>query len=297
MDKYNIEKTLEESKNIHEKIEIPPELYEMVERTIDEYDKKESLHNKKKVINMKKRSYGKMFGAAAACAVFCFTAALNISPAFAEDMHNMPIIGGISRVLTFRSYEVSDEDKTITADIPQIESNEEGGYTEKVNEEILAITSAYEERAQKSIADYKEAFIATGGTEEEFEAKNIKVNMDYEVKYESEDMLSLVLTAYEDWNASTEVKEYYNINLKDDSEITLKDMLGDDYIEIANEQIKEQIAADESGLYFDQEMGGFTTITDETNFYINENGNPVIVFQKYEIAAGAAGSPEFEIVK
>ena len=297
MSKDNFEKNLEDSKNIHEKIEIPPELYEMVERTIDEYDRKERLHNNKKVISMKKRSYGKTFGAAAACAVFCFTAALNISPAFAEDMQSVPIIGEISKVLTFRSYEVSDEDKTITADIPQIESNEEGGYTEKVNEEILAITSEYKERAEKSIADYKEAFIATGGTEEEFEAKNIKVNMDYEVKYESEDMLSLVLTAYEDWNASTEVREYYNINLKDNSEITLKDMLGDDYIEIANKQIKEKIAADESGLYFDESMGGFTTITDETNFYINENGNPVIVFQKYEIAAGAAGFPEFEIVK
>ena len=44
-------------------------------------------------------------------------------------------------------------------------------------------------------------------------------------------------------------------------------------------------------------MGGFTTITPETNFYINEAGNPIIVFQKYEIAAGAAGMPEFEITK
>ena len=117
------------------------------------------------------------------------------------------------------------------------------------------------------------------------------------MKCETEDTLSLVLTGYEDWNASTVVTEYYNINLKDNSEITLEDLLGPDYINIANESIKAQIASDSSGLYFDEEMGGFTTITPETNFYINEAGNPVIVFQKYEIAAGAAGMPEFEITK
>ena len=62
--------------------------------------------------------------------------------------------------------------------------------------------------------------------------------------------------------------ECYNVDLKDNSEITLEELLGPDYIDIANESIKEQIAADDSGLYFDEEMGGFTTITPETKFYI-----------------------------
>ena len=30
-------------------------------------------------------------------------------------------------------------------------------------------------------------------------------------------------------------------------------------------------------------------------FYINEAGNPVVVFQKYEIAPGSSGVLEFEI--
>ena len=36
-------------------------------------------------------------------------------------------------------------------------------------------------------------------------------------------------------------------------------------------------------------------VTEDTKFYINEAGNPVVVFEKYEIAPGAAGRPEFEI--
>ena len=34
---------------------------------------------------------------------------------------------------------------------------------------------------------------------------------------------------------------------------------------------------------------------ENTKFYIGANGNPVIVFDKYEIAPGAFGIQEFEI--
>jgi len=38
-------------------------------------------------------------------------------------------------------------------------------------------------------------------------------------------------------------------------------------------------------------------INENTKFYMNEAGNPVIVFEKYEIAPGAAGQQEFQIEK
>ena len=33
---------------------------------------------------------------------------------------------------------------------------------------------------------------------------------------------------------------------------------------------------------------------DDQRFYINEAGNPVLIFEKYEIAPGYMGQPEFE---
>lgn len=45
------------------------------------------------------------------------------------------------------------------------------------------------------------------------------------------------------------------------------------------------------------EEGGFTGISENTKFYINENNRPVIVFEKYEIAPGAAGEITFEIAE
>lgn len=38
-------------------------------------------------------------------------------------------------------------------------------------------------------------------------------------------------------------------------------------------------------------------MTEDNKFYINEAGNLVIVFEKYEVAPGFMGQQEFEIVK
>lgn len=93
--------------------------------------------------------------------------------------------------------------------------------------------------------------------------------------------------------------EVQNVQLVQ-SDITLEDLLGADYINIANRQIKaemkERMRLDENITYWAPEMNGFTTITENTKFYINEAGNPVIVFDKFEVAPGYMGSEEFEIV-
>ena len=57
------------------------------------------------------------------------------------------------------------------------------------------------------------------------------------------------------------------------------------------------MAENEDYTYFDEAMGGFTTVTEDTHFYINQAGNPVVVFDKYEVAPGFMGQQEFEIVK
>ena len=41
----------------------------------------------------------------------------------------------------------------------------------------------------------------------------------------------------------------------------------------------------------------FSKIDNNQNFYFSENGNIVIVFDKYEVGPGSSGAPEFEIDK
>ena len=56
--------------------------------------------------------------------------------------------------------------------------------------------------------------------------------------------------------------------------------------------------AEEDGMFWvedDEFTEGFKSIKQDQNFYINSDGNLVICFDKYEVAAGAQGSPEFVI--
>jgi hypothetical protein len=62
--------------------------------------------------------------------------------------------------------------------------------------------------------------------------------------------------------------------------------------------MQDQMAADENKIYFiksDEEPSGFDKITDDTNFYINDDGNVVIVFDEYEVAPGYMGVVEFTL--
>lgn len=229
--------------------------------------------------------------AAAAVAAFAviFVSGVNISPTFAASLEDIPILGAVSRVVSIRTYTEKNDDSTVNVNQPEVVGAVD------INKEIDEAVAKYKAQAQESIDAYKEAFIATGGTEEEFAEKNIQVVVDYEVKADNEKYISFVINMYEDWTASSASYIYYNLDAQTGEDVTLEDLLGEDYINIANEAISEEIAKrGEAEGYFIGD-GGFTTITDDTDFYINENGNPVIVFDKYEIAAGYVGRPEFEI--
>ncbi len=48
-------------------------------------------------------------------------------------------------------------------------------------------------------------------------------------------------------------------------------------------------------MYYDQNAVNAIEINEDTNFYVNENGDVVIVFPKYELTAGVNGVQEFVI--
>ena len=91
----------------------------------------------------------------------------------------------------------------------------------------------------------------------------------------------------------------YNLDLAEARDITLAELLGENWVERCNETVRAGIAAsvDEEGFtfFFAPEEGGFATVDENTAFYIREDGVPVLVFPRYSIAAGAAGSPEFPV--
>ncbi|EHI61120.1 DUF3298 and DUF4163 domain-containing protein [Hungatella hathewayi] len=292
---------LQDAKNRYDEIPIPEELDLRVRNTIQEFEKRRTPAD---VIQMEKKKrrnvYMKRSAVAAAAAVVLFTAVLNTNTVFAEEVSTLPVIGTIARVLTFRSYEKEEDDMKVQVEIPSIEmiSGETAGFSDEVNKGIYQLCENYAKEAMERAREYREAFLATGGTEEEWAAHKVEIKVWYEVRYQTDSYLSLAVMGSESWSSAYSETKYYNMDLKDARVITLKDMLGDDYIRIADESISTQMKERESSqgiVFFTPEQGGFQGITDETRFYINESGRPVIVFDKYEIAPGAYGEIEFVI--
>ena len=310
----------ENGKRTYEQIEIPKELEETVNRAVHSVDKRKSAarYRRRRMAHMVRN-----IGVAAAAVLLCMTVGANTNEVLAKELGQLPVIGSLVRVLTITSYHEEDGSHDITVNVPEIEvekpedtaAAEEAGGTggmsdadieEAVNAQIQEIVDTHVAQAKEKFAEYKDAFFATGGTEEEWGDRTMDINVDYEVKYQEGSVLSLVLTTSEVWVAAQELRYYYNIDVAQNRELTLKDLLGEDYVNIANEsiirQMNERAAADENLVYWgvtenESSIDGFVTVDENTDFYINADGNPVVCFGEYEVAPGFMGIQEFEIEK
>lgn len=306
----------------YEQIPIPDELDDLVRSTIrNQTERKKKAMKKaehKRSIKIAVRTLGAL---AAALVLFCIP--LNTNESFAKQMQNVPVLGKLAQVLTIRSYSYTENDTNVNVTMPEIAAKDGADsdaagvalqsvttdFTDEINAQISNIVENYEADAKARFEEYKESFFATGGTEEEWAGRTCDINVDYEVTYQEGSVLSLVLTTEESWVAVYGERYYYNLDVESGKYITLQDLLGDDWVQICNEsidtQIKERLAEDteEQLLYWgygrDEDEYGwkFTTVTEDTSFYINAAGNPVVCFPKYEIAPGYMGIQEFEIVK
>ncbi len=316
------ESILKRSKEIYDNMEIPKELSQAVNESIQRMDeKRRAEEGKRKKKPMLAKAVLRTLSSAAVLLI-CFGIGLNSSQAFAMEMGQLPIVGPLARVLTIRSYEKQNEETGInlTVEVPAVEveenageqpsqiSGEGAGESAKsslavdVNAEIEKIVNQHLAKAEEDFTAYKTAFFETGGTEEEWAGRTMDVTVDYEVKFQDENRVSFVLYLTEAWVAYYQEEYYYNLDLTKNRELTLEDMLGPDYVKIANAsilaQMEERMAENEDYIYWggdDDTIEGFTTVNENTTFYINEAGNPVVTFPKYEVAPGFMGVQEFEI--
>ena len=295
---------IEDARKRYEEIPIPAELSGRVRAAIVRSEEKRKSQRQRIPtvrIRRKHRIWGTCAGMAAAL-VLVFTTALNTNTAFAEMAAGLPVIGAAARILTFRSYERDEGDWKISVEIPSVEmiAKDTNGLDSALNQEIYDLCSQYADEAVERAREYKKAFMETGGTEEEWEAHDINIHVGYEIKAQTEAYISFAVQGTENWSSAYSETKYYNIDLKDNKMVTLADVLGHDYARIADESILRQMEnmEEKEGIAFwSKSEGGFTGVTDKTVFYMNEKENPVIVFDKYEIAPGAYGKLEFEIDK
>ena len=275
------------AKEAYDNIPIPAELSERVQAGIqtgiDHYR------------NRRNRTLHRWI-ATTACAVLIL-AGLNLSPTIANAATSVPVLGGLFQVLTFVDYSESQDGINYSITAPKVEA--ESTLAEKVNAAIQEKIDQHLAKAQQDWDDYREAFFATGGTEDEWGSREMNVIIDYDIKSQTEERVSFTVSFAEGWVSSYGECYYYNLDLAENRELTLRDFLGEDWVSVCNAAIQKQIdasaEADGFTYFFPPEEGGFTTVDESTSFYIRTDGTVVVCFPKYSIAAGAAGNIEFAI--
>ena len=222
--------------------------------------------------------------------------AVNISPSLAYAVSDVPVLGSIVRVVTFDRYEYKDHGFEADIVTPQIEGLADKDLEDKLNKEFKdnadLIIKAYEQ-------DVKELKAAFPG-----EDVHMSIMSDYTVKTDNDDILALDVYIYTATGSSSTIHHFYNIDKKSGQMLTLSGLFKDDadYVSVISAYITsemQRLNKEENGMFFidgeEENFDGFKEIKPEQNFYINDQGNLVICFDKYEVAAGAQGSPEFVI--
>ena len=293
-------KNLNNAKHIYDYIVVPEELDERLRNTL------ETRSSSKQTDNVVK--FTRWAATAAAALFLCFTVGLNTSESFAMEMSELPVIGAVAKVLTIRSYEIQNDNVTTTVEVPEIQLEtavEETTHAiTDANKKIQELVDVFTAEKYTQIEEGKATFLESGGTEEEWQARDIEVNVNYDIKLQSETTLSLLVDGWISWFNFEEFRKFYNIDLVTGKELTLTDLLGENAYEYAEAEVLKQInqmIEEDPNLFFwginDSEYMGdeFIGVTESTPFYINADGNIVISYNKYDIAPGAMGIMEFEI--
>lgn len=276
---------LERAKARYQAQETPEELSLAVRAAIREGDR---LRKHRRVL---RRS---LATALASCA--CFVLLVNGSPSFAQAVYEVPVLGSLARIFTVTEYTINDKERVIDVRLPALENTGHTDLEQQINQEISTRIQAVIDAAEARARETKEAYVATGGDPDDY--MPVIIDVDYEVKCQNEQYLSFVVTETET-RASAYTEFYtYNIDLETGKELSLRDLLGPNWMETVNAQVAEQIAEraqDPDNIYWTEEQGGFQGIEEDQPFYLNADGLPVVVFEKYEIAPGSMGSQEFVI--
>lgn len=274
---------------------------------------KKSIERAKKDNRRKKSArVWKLAGTAVAAVFIAFIILPNTSPVVAHAMEKIPLIGGAVKVVTFRDYNYESETELADIEVPQLVTAdvgaEDGGvaYTQDMDGGTpIAFT------LEESVDEINyEIEVLTKQIIEEFEA-NVReeqgyqeVIVDYEVICTTEQYFTLKLIHYMGSGSGTQWNYYYTIDLTTGERMVLANLFADeaDYITPISEEIKrqmrEQMEEDENIYYWlddEIEEWNFKEITEETQFYINENNNVVISFNEGDVAPMYMGVVTFEI--
>ena len=229
----------------------------------------------------KKHSYRWTAWAAAVLALFITVP--NVSPTAAAAMADIPVLGAIVRVVTFRNYTYDDGWHSADVSVPELAGSD---AAREVSDQVRAYTdrliARFEETCEKELG--KEGYLG--------------LDVSSTVVTDSDTWFTLRVDAVETQASGYQFSRFYHIDKTTDRVVTLEDLFREDadYVGVLSDEVRQQMeermAEDREASYFPEE---FTAIDPEQNFYFNGSGELVLVFDEYTIAPGSMGMPEFPI--
>ena len=219
-------------------------------------------------------------------------------PELARALEGAPVLGPVIRIADLRTYGFRWGDTSLSGELPVLEEtgspaagDTQGGGAEAVNE----ATDEY-------IAQVQETFLWYAAREYQ---GYVASDTGYQVLRDDDAVLSLCFYTTLNAGGSVDYSRYFTLDKATGKLLALSDLFleGSDYVGAVSadilRQMEEQVAAGEGdyfipgGIWSEEEC--FRAIDPDQQFYLDENGDLVIVFGEYEVAPGSMGMPRFTI--
>lgn len=280
---------LDKLKNEYMDIQIPDELDFIVKKALK--DSGVDISRKKKT-GLQKSAIA---AASLAASLVLLTVGVNSSQAFAESLSNVPIVGRIVKLVTFREYKLDNKNYNADIKVPAIKGLENKELESSLNEKYIEENKKLYEQFIKDIEELDKRGDAHMG-----------VSSGYQVMTDNETIFSVQRYMLTTAGSSYTELKYDTIDKKKQVLITLPSLFKDDsYVDVISNnilsQMRDQMKGDEGKIYWIDEQvkdgltEAFEKIDKNQNFYINPQSKLVISFDKYSVAPGYMGNPEFVI--
>lgn len=251
------------------------ELYRMMTDIDDNFILEAQTVKRKKTVTSVMTFIAAMFA--------CVIGLLNFNPKVAYAMGEIPVVGGIFELVTFRTFEYQKDTTYADVKIPKIKMH---GLDVKYFDTITRLNHQIEKDAQT----YIDQIIAD-------DTGHKGLDISYDLIENSEQYLSIRLNILQTAASGYNQVRYYHIDKQQNRIITLKDLFKEDapYVQILSKEVKaymKEKETKEQGPFF---LDDFKQIKENQNFYLLNNQTLVLVFDEYEITPGYYGVYEIPL--
>lgn len=214
---YHFSEIKEQNEQVERELQIMKDEYRSQKMSREQLRLLRKSMEEAKRMNRKDRNKKRILGATAAAAVLmgAFVLLPNTSASIAHAMEQIPVIGGLVSVVTFRDYTYESDRNMAHVDVPEVQvqpaegNTEESRDTAEVQEKLERTTEEINAEIRRitdeMIAEFEENLKEDGGYQD--------ILVKSEILDTTEDYFTLKLICYQGAGSGMQWNHYYTIDL------------------------------------------------------------------------------------